>query len=80
MGKHVIKFGKWEGDPIEWDVLKEDNFKMMVISKVAMVRRSFNSNSSNNNWKESELRKYLQEDFLKMHLVRRKREGLSIQS
>ena len=64
MGKRSFQFGTWNDKPIEWEVLKEDDFKTMVITREAIGKRTFSSKSKNI-WKESELRYFLQEDFFK---------------
>ena len=33
MSKRVITLGTWNGNPIEWIVLKEDGFQTLVVSK-----------------------------------------------
>lgn len=65
MSKKMITFGNWNGSPIEWIVLSEDNFSMLVISRYEIGRYSFDSNSSNNNWGSCELRKFLKNNFFK---------------
>ena len=62
-----IKFGSYpqsaNGDilPIEWLVLAKENNKMLVISRYGLEARRFDSSS--NNWKNSEIRKWLNRDF-----------------
>lgn len=65
MGKRVITLGTWEGKPIEWIVLKKESFGTLVISKWSIGSRYFNGNSGNNNWSDSDLRKYLNDEFFK---------------
>ena len=58
-----VKFGNYpqtaNGDfqPIEWQVLEKKNNKMLVVSKYGLEARRFDSSS--NNWKNSEIRKFL---------------------
>lgn len=65
MSKRTITLGKWDGQPIEWLVLKEDEFKTLVISKDILFFRRFDSRRSNsgNMWDTCELRSFLNVDF-----------------
>lgn len=63
MSKRTITLGKWNNKPIEWVVLKKESFGTLVISKWEIDRRVFNSNSNDNNWSSSDLRKFLNNDF-----------------
>lgn len=65
MSKRIITLGTWEGKPIEWVVLSEDEFSTLVISRYEIARRYFDNNSLNNNWGSSDLRKFLKNDFYK---------------
>lgn len=56
-------WGNWEGKPIRWCVLKEENFGNLVISKDRIARMVFDNSSSNNNWGSCSLRKFLNGDF-----------------
>lgn len=61
MGKRVITMGNWEGEPIEWIVLKEDGFQTLVISKKILFNSYFDNN--NNNWNSSYIRIELNSNF-----------------
>lgn len=63
MSKRTITLGKWNNKPIEWVVLKKESFGTLVISKWEIGKRVFNSNSNDNNWSSSDLRKFLNNDF-----------------
>lgn len=63
MSKRIITLGTWDGKPIEWVVLNEDEFSILVISRYEIFKRYFDN--SDNNWKSSDLRKYLNNDFYK---------------
>lgn len=63
MSKRIIKFGKWNDKPIEWEILKENDFEILVISRDAIDRRIFDRSSSGSNWSKSNLRKFLEEEF-----------------
>ena len=63
MAKRTITLGKWNDKPIEWIVLKEEDFGTLVICPFSPGRFQFDRNSSNNNWGSCDLRKYLNGDF-----------------
>ncbi len=69
----VIEFGSYEQDnnvsngaeAIEWQVLKVQDAKALVISKYALDCQPYHSDRVAMNWESSSLRKWLNEDFLK---------------
>ena len=63
MSKRVITLGSWNGNPIEWIVLKEDDFSALVVSKNVLFTRRFDPNY--NDWNNSEIRAYLNGDFFR---------------
>lgn len=63
MSKRVITLGTWSGNPIEWIVLREDNFSALVVSKNVLFERIFDPSS--NDWNNSEIRAYLNGDFFR---------------
>ena len=64
MSKRVITLGTWDGNPIEWIVLKEDGFQTLVVSKWPLFSSGFNQNNSDGNrWDSSALRNYLNSSF-----------------
>lgn len=64
MSKRVITLGTWNGNPIEWIVLKEDGFQTLVVSKWPLFISRFNQNNSDGNrWDSSALRNYLNSSF-----------------
>lgn len=64
MSKRVITFGQWDGKPIQWLVLKEDEFKIFVVSKYPLFAHRFNEKTGDGNqWKTSSLRNYLNSTF-----------------
>ena len=62
-----VKFGRYpqtaEGEvrPVEWQVLARDNNKALVISRYGLDSKRFDGSS--NNWKKSEIRKWLNGEF-----------------
>lgn len=65
MSKRVITLGTWNGNPIEWIVLKEDDFSALVVSKNVLFTKRFDSGRSNsgNKWDTCEIRRYLNDSF-----------------
>lgn len=61
MSKRVITLGTWNGNPIKWIVLKEDNTGTLVMAKLSFSWQ-FNSNN-NNRWEYSQIRNFLNNDF-----------------
>ena len=64
MSKPIITFGKWNNQPIEWEILKEDDFCKLIITKDRIGgTRQFNRNNDSQ-WKNSEIRQFLNGEFL----------------
>ena len=63
MSRRIIKLGTWENKPMEWIVLKEEDFGTLVLSAESIGGYKFDSNSSNNNWGTCTLRKFLNGEF-----------------
>ena len=62
MSRRTITLGTWEGQPIEWLVLKEESYGTLVISKRKIRNCNFDDNKSNK-WNISSLRRYLNGEF-----------------
>ncbi|MBR4580347.1 MAG: hypothetical protein IKO32_03850 [Lachnospiraceae bacterium] len=68
----IIKFGKYEQDgntangkeDIEWQVLKVEDDRVLVISKYALDRKRYNEQYVNVTWETCTLRAWLNADFL----------------
>lgn len=63
MSKRVITLGTWNGNPIQWLVLKEEGLATLVISKDTIGKYYFDGSSSNSSWAHSWLRTFLNNDF-----------------
>jgi len=61
MSKRIITLGTWDGNPIEWIVLKEQGFGTLVVSRNILFSIRFDNN--NNKWKTSNICNYLNSDF-----------------
>ena len=62
MSKPIITFGNWNGYPIQWIVLKEDDFCKLIITKNTLIYMQY-ANQDNSTWQSSNVRKYLNENF-----------------
>ena len=61
----TFEFGRYNGEPIKWKVLKKSNDSIYIISAEELCRREFhnNDNSGSNNWTNSDIRKWLNGEF-----------------
>lgn len=59
--KEKFKLGRFEGKPIEWIVLKKEEKRMLVLSMELLTKKIFDG--SNNNWNNSDIRHWLNNDF-----------------
>lgn len=64
MSKRIIEFGTWNGSPMKWAVLYENDFDMLVISEISIGRKQYSA-ANNNNWASSDIRHYLNNNFYK---------------
>jgi len=68
----TLFFGNYEQDgdtangaePIEWEVLDTDGDNILLISKSALDSRAYHSRNTNISWKDSDLRAWLNGEFL----------------
>ena len=66
MSKRIITFGTWEGKPIEWIVLKEEDFALFCVSKKVIFSYKYNDNENKGTvYEKSDIRKYLNGEFFK---------------
>ena len=63
MSGRSITLGTWNGNPIQWLVLKEEGLATLVISKDTIGKYYFDGSSSNSSWAHSWLRTFLNNDF-----------------
>jgi len=63
MSKRIITLGKWNDNPIEWIVLKEENNNALVISRLALFSMGCCNNGTAVDWEYSVLREYLNGEF-----------------
>lgn len=63
MAKKMISFGKYDGKPIEWIVVKQEKDKMLVVSANPLCASSYGSKKGS--WFSSNVRSYLNHIFYK---------------
>ncbi|MDD6826232.1 MAG: DUF6273 domain-containing protein [Oscillospiraceae bacterium] len=63
MSKRIITLGTWDGKPIEWVVIREESFAILVVSKNILMNMCFNQNRGNDRWIDSFIRKELNKTF-----------------
>ena len=63
MNRPIIKLGTWDGKPIEWYVLKEENFGKLLFSRLALFSLNLGWNGTFGTWRDSSLRFYLNRGF-----------------
>ncbi len=59
----IVEFGTYNGQPIEWIVLKKQGGKTLLLSKDILEKKKFNDKSKRVTWKNCTLRKWLNESF-----------------
>lgn len=58
-----VKFGRFNGRPISWIVLSEDDGNMLLLSKFALTHMPYNDVLELSTWDMCSLRKWLNNDF-----------------
>ena len=61
--KQVVSFGTYNGNPVKWEVVSQEGDSVVLVTKKCINEMSFDDNS--NNWEKSDLRKWLNSEFLK---------------
>ena len=64
----IVKFGRYDGKPIEWIVIRVEENKIMLLSKDGLCSKAYHSKSGAVTWETSSLRKYLNSEFIEMCL------------
>ena len=62
----TFEFGRYNGKPIKWKVLKKSNDSIYIISAEELCERQFHNNWNEdgaNNWTNSDIRKWLNGEF-----------------
>ena len=64
MSKRIITLGTWDGKPSEWMIVRETDKTMLLFSAhVLSYGNKFDKSNSHNNWKKSDIRKFLADKF-----------------
>ena len=61
--KGSLFFGKYKYTPIEWQIIAYKDNKALLFSKYILDNKVFNNESECNNWSDSSLRDWLNNDF-----------------
>lgn len=61
--KDVVYFGKYNGKPIEWQILDTKDNKVLLITSNPIDEMSYNNEYKAIDWEKSSLRKWLNETF-----------------
>jgi len=62
--KKTVTFGSYDGSPVTWEVAREyEDGSMLLVTRENIAEREFDQ--KRNRWESSELRKWLNNDFLK---------------
>lgn len=59
----VIRLGEYEGDAIEWIVLKVENDKILILSKCILDVKQYHIKFTRVTWERSSMRNFLNNDF-----------------
>lgn len=68
MSKRIIEFGTWNGNPMKWAVLCENDFDMLVLSEISLGKKQYSA-ANNSNWASSDIRHYLNNNFYKSNFT-----------
>lgn len=65
----IVKFGRFDGESMEWIVLDSDNDSVLVISKEGLELRQYHEKVMTRSvtWEKSTIRKYLNFEFINNH-------------
>ena len=62
-GEHVM-YGSYQGEPVEWRVLDKKDGEILLLSEYGLDAQPFDtSGKSRVDWKDSTIRKWLNDDF-----------------
>lgn len=63
-------------EPIEWEVLKQENGKVLLISKYGLITKRYNKTYTGITWENCSLRKWLNEEFFKEAFTEEEQERI----
>lgn len=61
--KDVVYFGKYNGEPIAWQILNTKEHQVLLITKDAITEMSFNKEYKSTDWESSSIRNWLNNEF-----------------
>lgn len=68
MSRRSITLGTWNGNPMKWAVLCENDFDMLVLSEISLGKKQYSA-ANNSNWASSDIRHYLNNNFYKSNFT-----------
>ena len=78
-----VKFGKYPQnngsvpEPIEWQILENDGKTVLVVSKYGLDSHPYHGTSTNINWRDCDLRKWLNSEFINQAFSSDERERIA---
>ena len=75
MSKRIIEFGTWNGNPMKWAVLYENDFDMLVVSEISLGRKQYSA-ANNSNWASLDIRHYLNNNFYKSNFTEDEKKSI----
>lgn len=61
---NTIYFGEYNGSPVAWKILKTEKSRMLLITEEPIKQVAFNNELENITYKESTIRKWLNDEFI----------------
>ena len=61
---NTVTFGSWQGKPIRWRVMDERGRMRMLFAEEIVTRRTYHDTPTDTSWRECDLRKWLNGEFL----------------
>ena len=59
----IVNMGTYEGAPITWRVLNVNGNDAFLLADTSLVKKAFSAGDDDLDWKDSQIRKWLNEDF-----------------
>lgn len=59
----IIRFGSFDGMPIEWQIIQVKGNELLVLSKCGIEAKAYHSKSGSVTWETSTIRQYLNNEF-----------------
>mgnify|MGYP000602187521 FL=1 len=75
-GEHVM-YGSYQGEPVEWRVLDKKDREILLLSEYGLDAQPFDtSGKSRVDWKDSTIRKWLNDDFYNSAFSEKEKENI----